>query len=124
MKAAFGAEELQKVQAPDGTIVHAKMRFGGDAVIELSEARGVSNPLPGLLHMYVPNADEVYARAIAAGAKTFAPAISLMVNAIRRWSIRSEIIGRWRRISRMWCFRFGLVAPALLGDGEIVGAGE
>ncbi|MGA8072617.1 MAG: VOC family protein [Candidatus Acidiferrales bacterium] len=73
MKAAFGAEELQKVQAPDGTIVHAKMRFGGDAVIELSEARGVSNPLPGLLHMYVPNADEVYARAIAAGAKPLTP---------------------------------------------------
>ena len=75
MKAAFGAEELQKVQAPDGTIVHAKMRFGGDAVIELSEWRGVSDPLPGLLHMYVPNADEVYARAVAAGATTlFAPA--------------------------------------------------
>ena len=75
MKAAFDAEELQKVQAPDGTIVHAKIRFGGDAVIELSEARGVSNPLPGLLHMYVPNADELYARALAAGATTvFAPA--------------------------------------------------
>jgi PhnB protein len=75
MKAAFGAEELQKVQAPDGTIVHAKMSFGGDAVIEMSEWRGVSDPLPGLMHMYVPNADEVYARAVAAGAKTvFAPA--------------------------------------------------
>jgi len=75
MKAAFGAEELQKVQTPDGTIVHAKMRFGGDAVIELSEWRGVSVPLPGLMHMYVPNADEVYARAVAAGATTLlAPA--------------------------------------------------
>ncbi len=73
MKTAFGAEELQKVQAPDGTIVHAKMRFGGDAVIELSEWRGVSDPLPGLMHLYVPNADEVYARAIVAGATSINP---------------------------------------------------
>jgi PhnB protein len=68
MKTAFGAEEMLKVQAPDGTIVHAKMRFGGDAVIELSELRGVAKPLPGLMHMYVPDADAAYARAIAAGA--------------------------------------------------------
>ena len=75
MKAAFGAEEMLKVQAPDGTIVHAKMRFGGDAVIELSEARGVSDPLPGLMHMYVPDADAAYARAVGAGAKSLnAPA--------------------------------------------------
>jgi PhnB protein len=68
MTTAFGAEEMLKVQAPDGTIVHAKMRFGGDAVIELSELRGVAKPLPGLMHMYVPDADAAYARAIAAGA--------------------------------------------------------
>jgi PhnB protein len=73
MKAAFGAEELMKAQAPDGTIVHAKMRFGGDAVVELSEAHGQYQPMPGLLHMYVPNADEVFARAIAAGATAVTP---------------------------------------------------
>lgn len=73
MKAAFGAEEMLKVEAPNGTIVHAKMRFGGDAVIELSELRGVAKPLPGLMHMYVPNAEEVYARAIEAGATVVAP---------------------------------------------------
>ncbi len=73
MKTAFGAEELLKVQGPDGTIVHAKMRFGGDAVIELSEWRGVSDPLHGLMHLYVANADEVFARALAAGASVVAP---------------------------------------------------
>ena len=73
MKAAFGAEELLKVEGPGGAIAHAKMRFGGDAVIELSEARGVSNTLPGLLHMYVPDADAAYARAIAAGATSVTP---------------------------------------------------
>ena len=51
------------------------MRFGGDAVIELSEARGVADPLPGLMHMYVPDADAAYARAVAAGATSLnAPA--------------------------------------------------
>ena len=62
-----------KAQAPDGTIVHAKMRFGGDAVVELSKAHGQYQPMPGLLHMYVPNADEVFARAIAAGATAVTP---------------------------------------------------
>jgi len=73
MKAAFGAEEVMKAQSSDGTIVHAKMRFGGDAVVELSEAHGQYQPMPGLLHMYVPNADEVFARAIAAGATVLLP---------------------------------------------------
>jgi PhnB protein len=73
MKAAFGAKELVKELGPGGTIIHAKMGFGDDAVVELSEAHGLAQPLPGLLHMYVANADEVYARAIAAGAKPITP---------------------------------------------------
>lgn len=68
MKAAFGAEEILKVKLSDGSIVHAKMGFGGDAVVELSEAYGAAQPLPGLLHMYVADADAAYARAVAAGA--------------------------------------------------------
>ncbi len=73
MKSAFAAEELMKVQAPDGVIVHAKMRFGGDAVIELSEARRSIEPLPGFVAHVRADADEVYARAIAAGAKPLTP---------------------------------------------------
>ena len=73
IKNAFGAEELLKVKGPEGTIVHAKMGFGDDAVIELSEARGAAQPMPGLLHMYVPDADAVTARALAAGATTVIP---------------------------------------------------
>lgn len=69
MKAAFGAEEIMKAQAPDGTIVHAKMRFGGDAVVELSEARAEFPPMPGLLHIYVVDADAAFARALTAGGK-------------------------------------------------------
>jgi uncharacterized glyoxalase superfamily protein PhnB len=72
MKAAFGAEEILKAQASDGSIVHAKMGFGGDAVVELSEAHGAAQPLPGLLHMYVADADAAFSRALAAGAKTVA----------------------------------------------------
>lgn len=72
MKSAFGAEELMKAESPDGVIVHAKMQIG-DAVIELSEARPEYQPMPGLLHMYVPDADAAYARALAAGATSVNP---------------------------------------------------
>jgi PhnB protein len=67
MKAAFGAEERQRVPGPDGTIMHASVRVG-DSVIELGDGGPVWPARPAALHLYVPDADAVYARALEAGA--------------------------------------------------------
>lgn len=72
MKNAFGAVEKIKVADPNGRIAHAAMQIG-DAVVELSEAQGDFQPMPGLLHVYVPDADAAYAKAIAAGATSLNP---------------------------------------------------
>ncbi len=67
IRQAFGAEELERHAAPDGTVLHAQLRLG-DSVLELGEAHGIVAPMPCAIHYYVPDADAVYARALAAGA--------------------------------------------------------
>lgn len=67
MKRAFGAEEVARAHSPDGAIGHAKVRIG-DSIIEMGEAHGPWQPKPTTLHLYVPDTDELYRRALDAGA--------------------------------------------------------
>lgn len=66
LKAAFGAEVIARHEA-GGRVMHAEMRFG-DSVLEMGEAHGPYQPMPSMIHYYVPDVDETYRRAIAAGA--------------------------------------------------------
>jgi len=69
VKQSFGAEELFRKARPDGTIMHAELRIG-DSILELSDGSEVMPARPIALHLYVPDADASYARAMAAGAKS------------------------------------------------------
>jgi PhnB protein len=74
LKEAFSTEELVCARHPDGTIQHAGVRIG-DSVIEMAEAGERWTPRPGAVHLYVPDADAAYQRAIQAGATSlFEPA--------------------------------------------------
>ena len=72
---AFGAKERTRMQGPDGKIAHAELEIG-DSVLMLSDPFPqfvTRNPkeLGGTsvgIFMYVENVDEVYRRAIDAGA--------------------------------------------------------
>ena len=72
---AFGAEEQFRVVGPDGLLGHAEFRIG-PAVFYLSDehpAMGVVSPTslggtPFALHLTVGDVDEMFARAVAAGA--------------------------------------------------------
>jgi PhnB protein len=72
LKNAFGGEEVEAVKQPDGVIVHAKIRIG-DSILEMGEAKDQYQPMPTTLHLYVPDADAAFARAVRAGAKEHAP---------------------------------------------------
>ena len=63
VKAAFAAEELDRMPGPDGTIAHAALRLG-DSMLMLSEGE----PKPAALFLYVADVDATYRRALAAGA--------------------------------------------------------
>ncbi|MGE0456126.1 MAG: VOC family protein [Vicinamibacteria bacterium] len=74
MKRAFGAEERLRVERADGSIQHAAVRIG-DSVVELGDGLEAWPARPAAIHLYVPDADAVYARAIEAGATSLlAPA--------------------------------------------------
>jgi len=70
---AFGAQVRVRVPLPDGTLQHAEFQIG-NSMLEMGDAGGKWEPLAAVLHLYVPDADAVYERAIAAGATSlYAP---------------------------------------------------
>jgi uncharacterized glyoxalase superfamily protein PhnB len=79
-KEAFGADELDRMEGPDGSIMHAEIRIG-DSIIMLGEenpAWGTKSPqtLGGVhssLHIYVDDADAAFAKAVAAGCEARYP---------------------------------------------------
>jgi len=67
LEAVFGAEPLGVHKSPDGVVRHATIRIG-NATLEIDEAHGEFQPKPCHLHVYVPDTDAAYARAMEAGA--------------------------------------------------------
>lgn len=69
LKEVFGGEELRRFSAPDnGRIMHAEVRIG-DSVVMLAD--GVENwpPMPSYVHVYVPDVDATYRKALEHGAE-------------------------------------------------------
>lgn len=79
-KKAFGARELSRMPGPDGKLMHAEVRIGDSIVMLGDEAPEMGSPSPQTLNgspvslmLYVKDADAVFARAVAAGAKPVMP---------------------------------------------------
>jgi PhnB protein len=77
---AFGAVEAARIPGPDGKLMHAMVRIGDSAVMLVDEnpewkALGPKaiGGTPVTLHLYVEDADAVFARAVAAGAEAKMP---------------------------------------------------
>ena len=72
---AFGAQEQLRLNGPDGSIVHAELRFG-TALLYLNEESRDDHALApeslggaaASLHLFVDDVDKAYARAVRAGA--------------------------------------------------------
>lgn len=67
VKQAFDAVTVDRMDMPDGKVAHATVKIG-ESMIMLGEAGGEWKALQVMLHLYVPDADAVYAKALAAGA--------------------------------------------------------
>ncbi|MFE9659143.1 VOC family protein [Streptomyces sp. NPDC005955] len=70
--AAFEGEELMRVATEDGSIGHGEVRLG-DTVVSAFDRRADWPALPSLLNVFVPDADEAVARAVAAGGRVVTP---------------------------------------------------
>jgi PhnB protein len=66
LKQTFGATELRRYDMPDGSIMHAEIRVD-DTVVMIADGGGEWPPFPSWLHVYVPDVDATYARALKAG---------------------------------------------------------
>ena len=66
LRNAFDAEEAFRHQEANGQIVHVKVKVG-DSVIEMGEAHGPWQPMPGAFYLYVDDVDRRYAQALRAG---------------------------------------------------------
>ncbi len=80
-KKAFGAQEISRMSTPDGRIMHAEIKIG-DSIIMLAEEfpgmGGTASPqtlgnTTVNLHIYVPDVDAAFDRAVKAGAKHTMP---------------------------------------------------
>lgn len=68
MKSIFDAKVLRSFEMPDGSIMHAEVSID-DSVIMLGEASDRFPAVPIVMHVYVPNVDETFDKAIEAGCK-------------------------------------------------------
>lgn len=72
MKAAFGAVEHQVARGPNGKIWHADVTIAG-AHVMLTDANEHNQAAASAIHLYVPDIDETYKRALTAGATAVMP---------------------------------------------------
>jgi PhnB protein len=79
-KSAFGAKELHRAPGPNGEILHAELQLGdskffvNDPMSKMPvpfPTEGISNPM--YIHMYVPDADALFKKAVGAGARVDMP---------------------------------------------------
>ena len=66
LKKTFDAEELRRFDTPDGKIMHGEVRVG-DTVVMIADAGANYPAFPAWLHVYVPDVDAAYKKALEAG---------------------------------------------------------
>jgi uncharacterized glyoxalase superfamily protein PhnB len=79
LKSAFGATELNRSPGPGGKLMHATVQIG-DSVLMLADhfPEFGSPPIaqghwPVVMHLYVPDADASFAKAVSAGCQVSFP---------------------------------------------------
>jgi PhnB protein len=77
-KKALGAEEIGRSVGPDGKIMHAEIKIGDSRVMVNDVMMGAKGPKafggsPAALWLYVENSDQLFNRAVGAGATVQMP---------------------------------------------------
>src|SRR6516225_8819446 len=68
MKEAFGAQPVfEPMMRPDGKVMHAEFKIGS-SILMIADASERAKATSTMLHLYVPDVDAVYQKALKAGA--------------------------------------------------------
>jgi uncharacterized glyoxalase superfamily protein PhnB len=89
----LGAEPLRRFDLPDGRLEHAEVRID-DTVLMIAEAGAGFPAFPVWLHVYVPDVDETYRRALEAGGASVQPPMQ-KGDADRRCGVRGPAGNTW-----------------------------
>jgi PhnB protein len=65
----FGARELRRLADPEGGIRHVEVQLD-DSTLMLADGGPGHPPVPSHVHVYVPDVDAAYRRALEAGAES------------------------------------------------------
>jgi len=81
-KKVFGATETVRMNGPDGKVGHAELKIGDSRIMLADENPSMGQghvsaasigASPVSLYLYIPDVDQVFERAVAAGAKILKP---------------------------------------------------
>ncbi|HEV2119083.1 MAG TPA: VOC family protein [Candidatus Bathyarchaeia archaeon] len=67
LKQTFNAEEVARMNGPDGRVAHAEVKIG-DSIVMMSDSTAEFKPAESQLYVYVDDIDVAYKRALDAGA--------------------------------------------------------
>jgi uncharacterized glyoxalase superfamily protein PhnB len=106
-KQAFGAQQMTRLDGPDGKIMHASVQIGNSRVMlaeESPDCRAFGpkslNGSPVVLHLYVEDADSFVQHAVDAGAKLIMP-VTEMFWGDRYGQIEDPFGHRWSVATRV-----------------------
>jgi PhnB protein len=72
LETALGGSLSYQEKDDDGRVHHAEVKVA-DSVVMISDVPAGSRPYPAMLHLYVEDCDEAYARALKSGATSVRP---------------------------------------------------
>jgi len=93
LKDTFRATDLRHIQREDGRIRHAEVRID-DSVVMIADAPDGYEPVPACIHVYVPDVDAAYQRALNAGG-TSIEAPSRSGDSDRRGGVKDPAGNAW-----------------------------
>ncbi|MGH7540078.1 MAG: VOC family protein [Gemmatimonadota bacterium] len=91
---SLGATALRRYENEDGSIMHAEVRID-DTVVMIGEAGENWPPVPSHLHVYVPDVDAAYERALAAGGEAVQAPVRREGDPDRRGGVRDPGGNTW-----------------------------
>lgn len=94
LKQIFNAKPLRRYEMPDGSVMHAEVQVE-DSVVMLGEASAQYPANKSIVHVYVPDVDRVFERALAAGCESVEPPKEREGDPDRRATFRDPFGNMW-----------------------------
>lgn len=94
LKSIFDAHELRRYDMPDGSIMHVELLID-DSVVMIGDASEEFPPNQQLVHVYVPDVDACFEKALQAGCQKLDPPTTRNQDPDRRGSFRDFAGNIW-----------------------------